>query len=149
MPLRVGLADEVYVVTSADYLSLYAANNICKGISEFATKGGSPLGGIIYNVRGVLDEEDVVYDFAERVGTRVIGKIPNSSLIAEAEVEGKTVIEDTNSSDIASLFRELALRIYNNKLTSVPNPLPPKDMMEVGQIIKTMIKERIAGGASS
>ena len=149
MPLRVGLADEVYVVTSADYLSLYAANNICKGISEFATKGGSPLGGIIYNVRGVLDEEDVVYDFAERVGTRVIGKIPNSSLIAEAEVEGKTVIEDTNSSDIASLFRELALRIYNNKLTSVPNPLSPKDMMEIGQIIKTMIKERIAGGASS
>ena len=149
MPLRVGLADEVYIVTSADYLSLYAANNICKGISEFATTGGSPLGGIIYNVRGVLDEEDVVYDFAERIGTRVIGKVPNSSLIAEAEVEGKTVIEDTNNSDIANLFRELALRIYNNTLTSVPNPLPPKEMMEIGQIIKARIKEKSAGGVSS
>ena len=149
MPLRVGLADEVYIVTSADYLSLYAANNICKGISEFATTGGSPLGGIIYNVRGVLDEEDVVYDFAERIGTRVIGKVPNSSLIAEAEVEGKTVIEDTNNSDIANLFRELALRIYDNTLTSVPNPLPPKEMMEIGQIIKARIKEKSAGGVSS
>ncbi|MCK4735821.1 MAG: hypothetical protein KAT65_25430, partial [Methanophagales archaeon] len=149
MPLRVGLADEVYIVTSSDYLSLYAANNICKGISEFATTGGSPLGGIIYNVRGVLDEEDVVYDFAERIGTRVIGKVPNSSLIAEAEVEGKTVIEDTNNSDIANLFRELALRIYNNTLTSVPNPLPPKEMMEIGQIIKARIKEKSAGGVSS
>lgn len=149
MPLRVGLADEVYIVTSADYLSLYAANNICKGISEFATKGGSPLGGIVYNVRGVLDEEDVVYDFAERIGTRVIGKVPNSSLIAEAEVEGKTVFEDTNNSDIANLFRELAIGIYNNTLTSVPNPLPSKEMMEIGQIIKTRIKEKSAGGANS
>lgn len=149
MPLRVGLADEVYIVTSADYLSLYAANNICKGIGEFATKGGSPLGGIVYNVRGVLDEEDVVYDFAERIGTRVIGKVPNSSLIAEAEVEGKTVFEDTNNSDIANLFRELAVRIYNNTLTSVPNPLPSKEMMEIGQMIKTRIKEKSAGGANS
>lgn len=149
MPLRVGLADEVYIVTSADYLSLYAANNICKGIGEFATKGGSPLGGIVYNVRGVLDEEDVVYDFAERIGTRVIGKVPNSSLIAEAEVEGKTVFEDTNNSDIANLFRELAMRIYNNTLTSVPNPLPSKEMMEIGQIIKTKIKEKSAGGGAS
>ena len=149
MPLRVGLADEVYIVTSADYLSLYAANNICKGIGEFATKGGSPLGGIVYNVRGVLDEEDVVYDFAERIGTRVIGKVPNSSLIAEAEVEGKTVFEDTNNSDIANLFRELAVRIYNNTLTSVPNPLPSKEMMEIGQIIKTKIKEKSAGGGAS
>ena len=149
MPLRVGLADEVYIVTSADYLSLYAANNICKGIGEFATKGGSPLGGIVYNVRGVLDEEDVVYDFAERIGTRVIGMVPNSSLIAEAEVEGKTVFEDTNNSDIANLFRELAVRIYNNTLTSVPNPLPSKEMMEIGQIIKTKIKEKSAGGGAS
>lgn len=149
MPLRVGLADEVYIVTSADYLSLYAANNICKGIGEFATKGGSPLGGIVYNVRGVLDEEDVVYDFAERIGTRVIGMVPNSSLIAEAEVEGKTVFEDTNNSDIANLFRDLAVRIYNNTLTSVPNPLPSKEMMEIGQIIKTRIKEKSAGGGAS
>ncbi|RJS69677.1 nitrogenase iron protein [Methanophagales archaeon] len=145
MPLRRGLADEVYIVTSADYLALYAANNICRGISAFANKGGSPLGGIIYNVRGMLDEADVVYDFAERIGSQVIGHIPNAHEIAEAEIEGNTVIEYDPESDIAGLFRELALRIYNNTLTSVPKPLAPEEMMMIGKEIRRRIKEKYGG----
>jgi nitrogenase iron protein NifH len=142
MPLRRGLADEVYIVTSADYLALYAANNICRGISEFATKGGSPLGGIIYNVRGMLDEEDVVYDFAERIGSQVIGHVPNAHEITEAEIDGNTVIEYDPGSDIADLFREIAMRIYENKLTSVPEPLPPGEMMRIGHEIRKRTKEK-------
>ena len=145
MPLRRGLADEVYIVTSADYLALYAANNICRGISEFGDKGGSPLGGIIYNVRGMLDEEDVVYDFAEKIGSQVIGHISNAHEIAEAEIDGNTVIEYDGGTDIANLFRELAMRIYNNKLTSVPNPLSPKEMIEIGKEIRKRTKEKYKG----
>ena len=142
MPLRKGLADEVYIVTSVDYLAVYAANNICKGISEFADKGGSPLGGIIYNVRGMLDDEAVVSDFAEKVGSQVIGHIPNAYLIAEAEIEGKTVIEYAPESEIANLFRKLAQGIYTNTLTSVPAPLEQKEMMEIGQLIRKRTKEK-------
>ncbi len=142
MPLRRGLADEVYVVTSADYLAIYAANNICKGISEFANKGGSPLGGIIYNVRGMLDDREVVKDFAEKVGSRVIGYIPNAYQIAEAEIEGNTVIEYVPEGDIANLFRELALAIYTNTLTVTPKPLSGKEMMKIGQLIRKRTKER-------
>ena len=142
MPLRRGLADEVYIVTSTDYLALYAANNICKGISEFATKGGSPLGGFVYNVRGMLDEEDVVHEFAEKVGSQVIGHVPNAHEIAEAEIEGNTVIEYVPNSDIANLFRGLAMRIYENKLTSVPEPLLPKEMMMIGHEIRKRTKEK-------
>lgn len=142
MPLRRGLADEVYIVTSADYLALYAANNICKGISEFATKGGSPLGGIVYNVRGMLDDEDVVHDFAEEAGSQVIGHIPNAHQIAEAEIEGNTVIEYAPNSDVANLFRALALRISTNTQTTVPEPLPPKAMIRIGQVIRSRTKEK-------
>ncbi|NMX21549.1 nitrogenase iron protein [ANME-1 cluster archaeon GoMg4] len=141
MPLRRGLADEVYIVTSADYLALYAANNICAGISEFATKGGSPLGGIVYNVRGMLDDEAVVHEFAEKVGSHVIGHIPNAHQIAEAEIEGNTVIEYAPNSGVADLFRELALRISTNTLTSVPEPLAPEEMIRIGQVIRRRTKE--------
>jgi len=141
MPLRKGLADAVYIVTSADYLAIYAANNICRGISEFANKGGSPLGGIVYNVRGMLDEEDVVRDFAEKVNSQVIGCVPNAHQIAEAEIEGNTVIEYAPDSEIAALFRELAVQIYENTLISVPTPLSPEAMMMVGQVIRTRTKE--------
>ncbi len=142
MPLRKGLADAVYIVTSADYLAIYAANNICRGISEFANKGGSPLGGIVYNVRGMLDEEDVVRDFAEKVNSQVIGCVPNAHQIAEAEIEGNTVIEYAPDSEIAALFRELAVQIYENTLISVPKPLSPEAMMMVGQVIRTRTKEK-------
>jgi len=142
MPLRKGLADAVYIVTSADYLAIYAANNICRGISEFANKGGSPLGGIVYNVRGMLDEEDVVRDFAKKVNSQVIGCIPNAHQIAEAEIEGNTVIEYAPDSEIAALFRELAVQIYESTLISVPKPLSPEEMMMVGQVIRTRTKEK-------
>lgn len=142
MPLRKGLADAVYIVTSADYLAIYAANNICRGISEFANKGGSPLGGIVYNVRGMLDEEDVVRDFAEKVNSQVIGCVPNAHQVAEAEIEGNTVIEYAPDSEIAALFRELAGQIYENTLISVPTPLSPEAMMMVGQVIRTRTKEK-------
>ena len=146
MPLRKGLADAVYIVTSADYLALYAANNICRGISEFANKGGSPLGGIIYNVRGMLDDESVVRDFASEVGSQVVGCVPNAHIIAEAEIEGKTVIEKSPESDIANLFRELAVRVYTNRLTSVPRPLPPDEMRHFGQLIRKRTRERYMDG---
>jgi nitrogenase iron protein NifH len=146
MPLRRGLADEVYIVTSADYLALYAANNICKGISEFATKGGSPLGGIIYNVRGMLDDASVVHEFADEVNSHVIGHVPNAHQIAEAEIEGSTVVEYEPQSAIADLFRALALEIYTNTKTSVPAPLPSKKMLEIGQEIRKRTKERYQVG---
>lgn len=142
MPLRKGLADAVYIVTSADYLAIYAANNICRGISEFANKGGSLLGGIVYNVRGMLDEEDVVRNFAEKVGSQVIGHVPNAHQIAEAEIDGNTVIEYAPDSEIAALFRELAMRIYENELTSAPEPLSSEEMRIVGKVIRERTKEK-------
>jgi nitrogenase iron protein NifH len=108
MPLRMGLAKQIYIVTSSDYMAMYAANNICKGLKEFAKKGGSRLGGLIYNVRGSLDAEDIVKEFAKKLGTEIVGKIPNSLLIAEAEIEGKTVIEYAPDSEISKIYRELA-----------------------------------------
>lgn len=149
MPLRRGLADEVYIVTSADYLALYAANNICKGISEFATKGGPPLGGIIYNVRGMLDDASVVHEFADEVNSHVIGHVPNAHQIAEAEIEGGTVVEYEPQSAIADLFRTLALEIYTNTRTSVPAPLASNKMLEIGQEVRKRTKERYQVGDQS
>ena len=142
MPLRMGLAEEIYIVTSVDYLSIYAANNICKGVEELGKRGGSPLGGVVYNVRGTLDEPDIIADFVKRIGSRIIGKVPNSHLIAEAEIEGQTVIEYAPESEIAQLYRELAERIYLNGEKAIPQPLSAEEMLRLGQEIKGKIRER-------
>ncbi len=135
MPLRMGLADEVYIVTSSDYMALYAANNICMGIEEFVDRGGSPVGGVIYNVRGGSDIEEVVSDFASKVGSRIIGKVPHNSLFSEAEVQRKTVIEYAPESELSDLFRKLAWDIYENSHVDKPKSLNSDEMSVLASII--------------
>jgi len=83
----------VFITTSSEYLSLHAANNLCKAIARFASQGGSKLGGLIYNARGQLAQPKLVEEFAQKIGSKLLCKIPRSPLIPEAEAHGKTVID--------------------------------------------------------
>ena len=56
MPIREGKAEEIYLVTSGEMMSLYAANNIAAGIVKFASSGRARLGGVICNCRNVAGE---------------------------------------------------------------------------------------------
>ena len=148
MPLRRGLADDVFIVTSADYLAIYAANNICKGIARHASREGSPLGGIVYNVRGAIDELALVDEFAKSVGTKVIGAIPNDPTIMENEIYAKTAIELNPNSEIAGIFRDLATRIFENKETVSPTPVSKEDLAGMAQRIRQKTKEAYTFGGS-
>ncbi|HDN65955.1 MAG TPA: nitrogenase iron protein [Methanosarcinales archaeon] len=141
MPLRQGLADNVFIVTSADYLAIYAANNICKGIERHAGRKGSPLGGIVYNVRGAIDDPELVGEFAGGVGSEVVGAIPNDPLIAESEIYGKTVIEYMPDSIIADRFRELAGAILGNGSGVTPQPLSKEKLAELARRIREKTRE--------
>ena len=119
VPMRRGFAREVYIVTSGEYLSLFAANNICKAIRRV----GARLGGIICNSRDVEGEIDIVKKFAEKIGSKVLGVIPRSKEIQISEINGKTVIEFAPNSYISKIFRELADKIWNNTELTVPRVL--------------------------
>ncbi len=145
MPLRQGLADNVFVVTSADYLAIYAANNICKGIERHAARKGSPLGGIIYNVRGAIDDPELVREFAGGVGSEVVGAIPNDPLITESEIYGKTVLEYKPDSPIADRFRELGATIFENESGVVPQSLTKEKLSELARRIREKTREAAIG----
>ncbi len=107
VPIRSEYADAVYIVTSGEYLSLYAANNILRGIRNFTAKKGR-ITGIIYNARGGPEEEDRVNRFADAVSLPVIARIPRSSIFAIAEEKGCTLIEGYPDAPEAEIFRNLA-----------------------------------------
>ncbi|MEN4006882.1 MAG: Ni-sirohydrochlorin a,c-diamide reductive cyclase ATP-dependent reductase subunit [Methanobacteriaceae archaeon] len=119
VPLREGFADEVYIVTSGEYMALYAANNISKGIKKLK----SNLGGIICNCRGIENEIQIVTEFARRVGSKVIGVIPRSGLVQKSEIDAKTVVEKFGESKQADLYRKLAEAVYSNEDFVVPKPM--------------------------
>ena len=123
VPLREKYADEVLIVTSGEYMALYAANNIVKGVKKL--KGN--LSGIICNCRNVDNEEQIVNDFAKKIGTHVIGTIHRSNLIQDAELDAKTVVEKYPESAEAQEYRDLASSIMSNEKTSTPEPMDDEE----------------------
>ena len=112
VPLRNDYADTVYIVTSGEFMALYAANNILRGTANY---NPDRIGGIIFNSRGDDSEDERVRRFSEAVSIPIIAKIPRSSLFMDAEKEGKTVVERFPDSDIAKYFRDLAHAVLEGK----------------------------------
>ncbi len=132
VPIREGFAEAIYIVTSGEFMPIYAANNIMKGIKRFSKRGGSKLGGIIHNSRGSGEDLHIVEEFAGVTGTRVIQSIPRSGEILKAELEMKTVIEKFPDSGISNIFRSLANGIMKNRDYRHPKPLSDEEMEEFG-----------------
>ncbi len=123
VPLREEYADEVYIVTSGEYMSLYAANNISKGIRKLNGK----LGGIICNCRNVKDEIEIVNEFASLISSRVISVIPRSELVQQSEYQACTVLEMFPESEQADIYRELVSTIVDNNTFSTPTPMTTEE----------------------
>lgn len=131
MPIREGKAKEIYIVASGEMMSLYAANNICKGIERYAKQGGVRLGGIICNSRNVDREIDLLKAFSAELGTQLIHFVPRDNIVQRAEIRKKTVIDYDSSSAQADVYRDLAKDIENNKNFVIPKPMTQERLEEI------------------
>ena len=123
VPIREGYAEEVYIVSSGELMSLYAANNIAKGVCRFAARGAVKLGGIIGNGRDVLNERELLTAFAARLGTQLITYIPRARAVHEAEIHRQTLIAYAPESEQAQHYVGLARAIDANEMLTVPTPM--------------------------
>lgn len=123
VPIRQKLIQKVYVVSSADFMSLYAANNIMKGVCRFASANGTLFGGLIQNHAVSKFDRKIVRDFAARTGVELIQTIPECTALKFSDYKRQTVSETFEASDIAQRFQELAQTIYQNKAGSLPHPM--------------------------
>ncbi|MBE6018051.1 MAG: nitrogenase iron protein [Lachnospiraceae bacterium] len=131
MPIREGKAKEIYIVCSGEMMSLYAANNICKGITRYAAQGKTKLGGLICNSRLVDNERELVSEFASRLGTRMIYFVPRNNIVQHAELNRKTVIEQAPENEQAQEYRNLAKEIAENETFCVPTPISNDELEQL------------------
>ncbi len=138
MPIREGKAKEIYIVASGELMSIYAANNICKGILKYATTGEARLAGIICNSRKVDGEKELLAAFAERIGSQLIHFVPRDNIVQHAEINKKTVIEYKPECGQADEYRALAKNVEENDMFVVPKPIQQDEledmMMEFGML---------------
>ncbi len=123
MPIREGYAEEIYIVSSGELMSLYAANNIAKGIRRFAERGRVRLAGVIGNSRNVPGERALLEEFSQKLQTRLVAFIPRDRIVNVAENHKQTVLEYAPDSAQADVYRALAETIWTNTEFSVPMPL--------------------------
>jgi nitrogenase iron protein NifH len=126
-PLREKYANEVYIVTSGEYLALYAANNIARGLANLNVA----LGGIICNSREVENERAVVSEFARRIGSKMIAFVPRSAVVRECENRGMTVVECAPQDPQAEAYRALGRAILENDSMAVPKPMDAEEIREL------------------
>jgi nitrogenase iron protein NifH len=116
MPLRGGYAEDVFIVTSGEMMSLYAACNISSAVNQFSSRGYARLKGLILNAKGVQDEKVIVQKAAEEINTEIIQYIPRDGVVQSAENDGKTVVDAFPESEMSKIYLELANTIIGQEL---------------------------------
>lgn len=129
VPIRREYSDSIFIVTSGEYMSLYAANNILRGIQNY-DENRPRLLGILYNSRNVKNEDDRVYKFAEAVKLPVFTRIPRDDIFARAEKANVTVLELTQNekNPVADIFKGIAKRICEGTEHFAANPLTDDEL---------------------
>ncbi len=134
VPIRREYADIIFLVTSGEFMSLYAANNILRGIRNYDHEK-CRVAGILYNCRNVENEDQRVMDFANAVDLPIFAKIPRSNAFAFAEADNRTVVErsaaDGLDTDVASIFTDLADRLVNGITLYEAKPLTDHALEEL------------------
>lgn len=130
VPIRDGITDRAYVVSSSDFMAVYAANNLFKAINKYAPTGGAKLGGIIANSITAGYSRAIIDDFSKKTGTAVAGYVNRSLVVQQSELYGKTVIEANPESEQADIYRKLAAYIAENEDLVVPNPLGVSELRD-------------------
>ncbi len=127
IPMRPEHSDVIVIVTSGEYMSLFAANNIMKGSRQFE-KGCGRVGGLIMNCRGLENEDSLVEAFASATGVPIIGRMGRSEVFRHASSKGCTVCEYDPSSPEAEGFRSMAESLLGLDITDLDSPTPLTDI---------------------
>jgi nitrogenase iron protein NifH len=130
VPIREGIAEHVFTVSSSDFMAIYAANNLFKGIQKYSNSGGALLGGLIANSVNAPYAKEIIDDFVKMTNTQVIEYIPRSVTVTQSELQGKTTIEAFPDSPQAKIYMSLANKIARHTDSKSPSPMDVKALRE-------------------
>jgi nitrogenase iron protein NifH len=128
VPIREGIAEHVFTVSSADFMAIYAANNLFKGIKKYSNSGGALLGGVIANSMNAPYSREIINDFVSLTQTQVVEYIPRSVTVTQSELQGKTTIEASPDSAQAKVYMSLAEKISRHTESKTPSPLEVQEL---------------------
>lgn len=133
-PLKGGFVDRMYIVSSGEFNSLFAANNLCRGYRNCGLgERGIVLGGVIGNCRGIENEELLLDEFCKRINVPLVTLIPRDNRIEKSTFYRKPLIS-TQDTDLLGPFKKIVESIEDGAYgTKSPNYLELSELRELSQ----------------
>lgn len=130
-PMRKGYVSEVYLVTTAEVMSLYAVNNICSALYQMKKQGlDIRVGGLIQNCRNIEHETEIVDLFARKIRIPICGVIPFDEKIHACELKNRLIFEEYPDSQTGMAFCALADKIMEGGDCDIL-PIPSRESIPV------------------
>lgn len=142
VPMRKRFVDKVYIVTSSYYMSLYAANNILKGIKHYAKAGNGLCGGIIGNHIKDNKDENALREFCRQVKVPCAALLEDDIEMQKADYDCSLFALKNENSGNSKRLKEFVEDLAGNPKTYLPVPLNAENMEKLGITLWENIYER-------
>ena len=130
VPIRREYADTILIVTSGEFMALYAANNILRGILNY-DGDERRVAGLVYNRRDVAGEDARVKRFATAVGLPVFATLPRSDTFTRAERANVTAMELNDEPEVTAVFEDMAGRLSGECELYAAHPLDDDELEHI------------------
>lgn len=118
-------SEQVIIVATNDFDSIFAANRIATAITIKQKTGGGTLAGIVANR---ASDAELIEPFAKRIGTVCLTCIPESPDVRKSRLTAQTVFELDPSGALGAPWTELADRLLAGVTLTVPTPIPEREL---------------------
>lgn len=126
--LASGLIDLAVAVTTADFASLRAVNDLLGALASSPGKSLPRLAGLVGNDLTGPFAEAVIGDFATATGIELLTTVPRSAVAMQSDLLGETVIEAAPLAIHAYKYRRLARKLAVLDRGRRPRPLESQDL---------------------
>jgi len=118
-------SEQVIIVATNDFDSIFAANRIATAIGIKHKSGGGMLAGIVANR---ASDAELVGPYAERIGSVCLTCIPDHDGVRRSRLTARTVFEMDDSGSLAAPWLELAERFLSGVPLTMPTPIPEREL---------------------
>jgi light-independent protochlorophyllide reductase subunit L len=118
-------SEQVIIVATNDFDSIFAANRIATAIGIKQKSGGGALAGIVANR---ASDAELVGPFAERIGSVCLSCIPDNAEVRKSRLKAMTVFEIDPSGGIGAPWLDLAQRMLEGVPLTIPTPIPEREL---------------------
>jgi light-independent protochlorophyllide reductase subunit L len=123
-------SEQVIIVATNDFDSIFAANRIATAITIKQKTGGGMLAGLVANR---ASNAELVGPFAERINSTCLLCIPENDGVRKSRLTAQTVFEMDVTGALGAPWMDLANRMLAGVPLTLPTPIPERELfMQLG-----------------